>query len=78
MKFRFPWFRRHRRPISPVSNIARPAQEIGDFLRAEAIAKCEEARDLAERADSEMAVYFLNCAIDELRSRISRPINREG
>jgi len=70
MKFWFPWLRRHRRPISALSKIARPADEIDDFLRAEAIIKCEEALDLAERAESEMAIYFLECAIYELRYRL--------
>ncbi|WP_026606052.1 hypothetical protein [Methylocapsa acidiphila] len=66
MKFTFPWFRRLSPPIEAASYITQPAQDIGDFLRAEAIVKCKEARDLAERADADMAVYFLTCAIDEL------------
>lgn len=72
MKFRFPWLWRRKPLISPLSNIARPVEEVGDFLRAEAIMKCEEALDLAERADSEMAIYFLECAIYELRYAPSR------
>jgi hypothetical protein len=72
MKFKFPLFWRHRRPNSPLSRVGQPAEEIGDFLCAEAIAKCEEALDLAERAESEMAVYFLECAIYELRYRAPR------
>jgi len=72
MKFRFPWLRRRRRPLSPLSRVARPGEEIGDFLRLEAIAKCEEALDLAERAEIDMAAYFLECAIYELRYRAPR------
>lgn len=72
MKFRFRWLRRFTRPVSPLSRVTRPGEEIGDFLRVEAIAKCEEALDLAERAEVDMAAYFLECAIYELKYRIPR------
>lgn len=58
-----PWGRQIGQPRAPITKVIRPAQEIGDFLRAEASLKCEEALDLAERAEAEMAAYFLECAI---------------
>jgi hypothetical protein len=67
MKLGFAWLKRFKRPISPLAPVTRPGEEIGDFLRVEAIAKCEEALDLAERAEVDMAAYFLECAIHELR-----------
>jgi len=59
-----------RQPPAPVlAKIRHPRTEIGDVLRAEAITKCEEALDLAERAEAGMAAYLIECAIAELRRR---------
>lgn len=56
-------------PPRAVSKIQHPGTEIGDVLRAEAITKCEEALDLAERAEAHVGAYLIECAIIELRRR---------
>jgi hypothetical protein len=56
-------------PTHSVSKIQHPRNEIGDVLRAEAVLKCEEALDLAERAEANVAAYLIECAIIELRRR---------
>jgi hypothetical protein len=50
-----------------VSEIRNPKDEIGDILRVEAIQKCMEARELAERAGVHVGAYLIDCAIIELR-----------
>jgi len=54
-------------PTPPLSRISDPSDAIGDILRAEAIQKCEEARELAERAGAQTGAYLIDCAIIELR-----------